>query len=121
MSKKKPPPRPRGAAVGCTNGLDQHLQDTIKSAAKTVADAKAAYETAWRTAFETLAEEIGYAKPKDAAELIMEEVEQEVYYHTAQEWEKHLTVYARRQHLDWKKKELDEEIKALEAKRGELV
>lgn len=121
MSKKKPTKRKRGAAVGCTDGLGQQLQDTIKLAAKAVSDARQAYEKAWRDAFQPLAEEIGYAKPKEAAELIMEEVEQEVYGHTAQEWEKHLTVYARRQHLDWKKEELDEEIKALEAKRGQLA
>ncbi len=121
MSKKKPTKRKRGAAAGRSDGLDQQLQDTIRAAAKAVSDAKQAYEKAWRDAFQPLAEEIGYANPKDAAELIMEDVEPEVYDHTAQEWEKHLTVYARRQHLDWKKEELDEELKALEAERSELV
>ena len=118
MNKKKPTKRERGAVISYADGFDQQLTDAIKAAAKVVSDAKRAYEKAWRESLRLLAEEIGYANPEGAAELIMEDVEQEVCDHTEQQWEKCLTIHACHQHIEWRREELDAEIKALDAKRG---
>jgi len=120
MSKKNPTKRKRGTAVSCDNDLGQELRDAIKVAAKVVSDAKKLWVKSCLVAVQPLAEKIGYANPKDAAHMIIEEVNADVDDDSAQEWESKLARYARSQQIEWKSAELAGRIKALEAERSQL-
>jgi ribonuclease HIII len=100
---------------------DTHVTiDDVCAAAKIISAAELAREAAWKKPLQELARKVGYAIPKEAAEIIYEYVSEAVANNTVQEWEKHLVLHIKQQKLDWQQEDLNDQIKELEAKRDSL-
>jgi hypothetical protein len=104
--------------VGSGALLGHQLRTTIKETAKKIAAAKEAYETAWLDAMIKLAKETGYGHPTDAADIIMEEVEAEVYDNSAKEWERQITINTMKQKAAWLNEDIEAKIGDMNSKRG---